>query len=92
MTSSRTAVRLQESHQPVLGVDVDVVGGFVEQQKVRAGVKNAGQFDAATLTTGQHAERQVDAVIAQTKTGDDLAHVGFGGVPALVGELLLRFG
>ena len=45
--------------QPVLGVDVEVVGGFVEQQHVATGKQDACQLNASTLTTREHTERQI---------------------------------
>ena len=76
------AVGPQEAHQPVLGVAVEVVGRLVEQQHVAAGEEDAGQLHPAALAPGQHAEGQVDAVGAQAEAGDQLAHLGLGGVAA----------
>ena len=58
----RAAVLAHEVEQPGLGVDVEVVGGLVEQQQVAAGEQDARQLDAATLATAEHADGQVHAV------------------------------
>ena len=50
-------VGAQETHEPVLGVAVEVVGGFVEQEDVAAGEEDAGELDPAAFATRQHAER-----------------------------------
>ena len=57
----RAAVAAQEAHQPLLGVDVEVVRRLVEAQHVAAGEQDAGQLDAPPLAAGQHADREVDA-------------------------------
>ena len=53
----RAAVVTQEVHQPGLGVAVEVVGGLVQQQKLRVGEQHARQLDPPALAARQHAER-----------------------------------
>ena len=63
----RAAVRAQELHQPLLGVDVEVVRRLVEQQQVAAREQDARELDAPALTTGQRADREVEAVGARAR-------------------------
>ncbi len=88
----RAAVAAQELHEPRAGVDVEVVRGLVEQQDVAAGEQDAGELDAAPLTTGEHGERQVDAVRVEAEAGGERAHLGLGRVAAVGAEGLLRAG
>ena len=78
--------------QPRLGVDVEVVGGLVEQQHVAAGEQDAGELDAAALAAGEHGERQVEAVGGEAEAGGEAAHLGLGRVAAVGAELLLGVG
>ena len=85
----RAAVRAKEAHQPLLRVDVEVVGGLVEHQVVGAAEQDARQLDAATLATGQRGEREQGAVGGEAEAGEDAVHVGLGAVAAGVAEGLL---
>ena len=67
----RPAVLAQEPHQPLLGVDVEVVGRLVEAQHVAAGEQDAGELDAPPLAARQHADRQIHAVVAEAEPGGD---------------------
>ena len=62
----RAAVRAEEAHQPLLGVDVEVVGGLVEHQVVGAAEQDARQLDPPTLATGQRGQ----AGAARGRRGD----------------------
>ena len=86
------AVGAQEPHQPLLGVDVEVVGRLVEAQHVAAGEEDAGQLDAAALAARQHADRVVDAVGADAEAGGQRARLAVGGVAAVGPEQLLGAG
>ena len=76
------AVGPQESHEPVLGIAVEVIGGLIEQQHVTAGEEDAGQLHAAPLSSRQRRDGPVDAIGAEAQAGDQLAHLGLGGVAA----------
>ncbi len=64
----RAAVVAQELHQPGLGIDVEVVGGLVEQEDVAAREQNPGQLHAAALAARQHIQGQVETIGGQTET------------------------
>src|SRR5205823_1814860 len=66
------AVGAQETHQPGLGVVVEVVGGLVEEEQVAPAEENAGQLDAAALAAGEDTESQVESVRVQAEAGDQL--------------------
>jgi len=55
----------QETHEPGLGVAVEVVGGLVEEQDVAAGKKDAGQLETPALAAREHPDGQVKAVVGQ---------------------------
>ena len=83
------AVGPQEAHQPLLGVDVEVVRRLVEAQHVAAREQDPGQLDAPPLAARQHADRVLDAVRADAETGGQGAGLAVGGVAAVRAELLL---
>ena len=85
----RPAVGPQEAHQPLLGVDVEVVRRLVEAQHVAAGEQDAGQLDAPPLAAGQHADRVVDAARTDAEPGGQGAGLAVGGVAAVRAEQLL---
>jgi len=85
----RAAVRAQEAEQPRLGVDIEVVGRLVEQERVGAGEEDAGQLDAAPLTTGEHPEREVEPVGAEPQARGESTRLALGLVAALHAELFL---
>ena len=58
----RAAVRPQELHEPLLGVDVEVVRRLVEQQEVAAREQDARELDAPPLTAGERGDREVEPV------------------------------
>ena len=88
----RAAVVAQESHQPLLGVDVEVVGRLVEEEQVAAGEQDAGQLDPAALTTRERVDGHVEAVALQPEARGDRPHLRLGRVAAEPLELLLRVG
>ena len=69
MTSSAPRYAAEELQQPRLGVDVEVVGGLVEQEDVAAGEEDPRQLDPAALAAGEHADREVEAVGAEPEAG-----------------------
>ena len=79
----------QETHEPGLGVAVEVVGRLVEEQDVAAGKKDAGQLEAPALAAREHADGQVEAVAGQPQPGDELADLGLARVPTGGREALL---
>ena len=63
--------------------------GSSRQQHVAAGEQDAGQLDAPPLAARQHADRQVDAVVAEPEPGRDRPRLALGGVAAVDAERLL---
>ena len=83
------AVAPQEPHQPLLGVDVEVVRRLVEAQHVAAGEQDAGQLDAPPLAAGEHADRPTRCGRADAEAGGHGPGLAVGAVPAGRAELLL---
>ena len=61
------AVGPQETHEPVLGVAVEVVGRLVKEEHVAPGKQDAGQLDPAPFAPGKDPERTIDAIGAQAR-------------------------
>jgi hypothetical protein len=85
----RAPIGAEELHEPRLGVGVEVVRGFVEQQDVAAGIEDAGQLDPPPLTAREDADRQVHAIGAEPEPVGDGAHLGVGRVATLVAKGVL---
>jgi len=66
-----------------------VVGRLVEQQVVRAREQDAGEFDAASLTTGEGADRLVQHAVWQAEVGRDPGGLRVRGVATGCGQFLL---
>jgi hypothetical protein len=64
--------------QPREALDVEVVGGLVEEQDVVVADQQAGQRDAAALPSRQRADRRVPGDVGD-EPGDDVAHLGVAG-------------
>ena len=75
-------VGLEELAQPHDRVGVEVVGRLVEQQRLGAGEQDPRQLDAASLATGQGAQRLAEHALLDAEAGGDLGRLGLGGVPA----------
>ena len=85
----RPAVLPEEPHQPLLGVDVEVVRRLVEAQHVAAGEQDPGQLDPPALAARQHADREVDAVLVDPQPGRHRPRLALGRVSAAHAEHLL---
>ncbi len=88
----RGAALLQVLGQPGDALDVEVVGGLVEDQEVLVGDEQLGEGDAAALAAGERADDGVEAlaeagqVEAAEETGQDVADLGVAG-PLVVGHV-----
>ena len=89
-TSSAPRYDTQELHQPVLRVDVEVVGRLVEQEQVAPGEQDPGELDTAALAAGEDGDGKVDAVGRQAEAGHDATRLRVGRVPAVVAVRLLQ--
>ena len=81
------AVRLEEVAQPHDRVGVEVVGGLVQQHDLGAREQDAGELDAASLATGQGADRLGEDALLDPEGGSHLRGLGLGGVAATGVEL-----
>ena len=61
----------EEVLQPLDRVDVEVVGGLVEQKEVGIGEQRAGQCDARELAAGEGEEVALEHVAGQAEALDD---------------------
>ncbi len=85
----RSAVLPEEAHQPLLGIDVEVVRRLVEAQHVAAGEQDPRQLDPPALAARQHTDREVDAVLVDPQPGRHRARFALGRVSAAHAEHLL---
>ena len=70
-------------------VDVEVVRRLVEEEDVAPREQDAGELHPASLSAGEHREREVDAVALDAETGDERAHLRLRRIPAVSPERLL---
>ena len=59
-----SAVGGEPLDQPGLGVEVEVVGGLVEEQDIGLGEQDAGQFDPSPLPARHRHHRLVQLLVA----------------------------
>ena len=57
--------------EPLERLDVEVVGGLVEQQQVGLGGERARERRARQLAAGERRERAVEVVVDETQAVDD---------------------
>ena len=74
----RTLVLTQESEQPRLCVDVEVVGRLVEAQHVGAGEQDPRQLDASPLATRQRADRLIESGVGDPESGRHRPRLALG--------------
>ena len=84
------SVSLEEVAKPDDRVGVEVVGGLVQQQRLRAGEENAGELDPAALAAGERAQRLPQHSVGKTETGRHLGGLRLRCEPA--GRVQLRIG
>ena len=77
----RPAVPGEELHQPVLGVAVEVVRRFVQEQEVGAREQDPGELESPALATGERSDRQVEPVVGQAEPGRDATRLGLARIP-----------
>jgi hypothetical protein len=66
----RAAVIRQPLFEPDHGVEVEVVGRFVEQQQVGAGDQRLGEVQAHAPAAGEFAHRPFEIGVAETEAGE----------------------
>ena len=84
----RALVIAEETEQPDLRVDVEVVGRFVEAQDFGPSEENAGQFDTTPLATGQSADRLIEPLVFDAEPSCHLPRFALGRVAAVGPERL----
>jgi hypothetical protein len=78
--------------QPADGVDVEVVGRFVEQQDVRVGEQGLGQQHAQLPARRDFAHRAVVLLGGDADAVQQLAGAGLGGVAVVLGKVAFQLG
>ena len=71
----RTPIGAQEAHQPLLGVDVEVVRGLVEHERVAPREQDAGELHPTPLATRERVDGQVEAIGLEPEAGRDGPHL-----------------
>ena len=75
----RAGELLKRSQQHVLGAQVEVVGGLVEQQEIAGHHEHARQRVAVALAPGEHADGLEDVVLGEQEAAQDAAQFLVGG-------------
>ncbi len=84
-------VVVQKALQPVNGFEVEVVGGFVEQQRLRMAEQRLGQQDADFLSALQLAHFALVQFVGNVEALQQDGRVGFGGVAVFFADDALEF-
>ena len=83
----RAGPRQEHRCEQLRATIVEVVGRLVEQQRLRAGEQDAREFDAASLTTRERAQRLGEDALVEGEAARDRRGLRLRGVPAGGGEL-----
>ncbi len=81
-------VLLQIAAQPFDGIRIQMVGRFVENQRVRVGEQNASQLDTTALATGKRAQLLAHHILRQSEAGRHRGRFGLRGVASGLFEIL----
>ena len=82
----------EELLQPVDGVEIQVVGGLVQQQAAGVAEEGLGEQHADLLAALQLAHLAVMQFLGDTQAGQQHGRIALGGVAILVGHDALQFG
>ena len=66
----------EEILEPLNRLDVEVVGGLVEQQQIRMSQQYLRQFDTHAPAAGELATRSVKVLALEAQTDDGTVHLG----------------
>ena len=77
----------QEVFQPLNGLNVQVVGGLVQEDDVRLSEQSLGQQHLHLLLGGQGGHLGIENVIGQSQTLDQAGDIGFGLPATHLGKL-----
>ena len=78
--------------QPLHGVQVEVVGGLVEQQVIGVSEESLGQHDAHFLVVAQLSHQFLVGFLLHAQVLQELSGVAFCLPTVHLGELFLQFG
>ena len=87
-----TLVIAQELEHPHLCIDIEVVGGFVQEQSFASAVQDATEFHSPTLATRQHTQLEIETIGLQAQSGGDCSRFTVGCIPAFAFEVVLGLG
>ena len=77
----------EEAFQPGDGVNIQTIGGLVQQNDVRLSEQRAGQQHLHLLALGQGAHQAIEHSVVQTQTLQELSGFGFGFPAIQLGKL-----
>ncbi|MNZ80792.1 hypothetical protein D3C78_994400 [compost metagenome] len=86
----RARVTLEPVFEPQDRIEVQVVGRFVEQQQVGRAHQGLGQVQAHPPATGEVADAAVHLLVGKTKTGQQFARTGIGGIAVSAFQLTVQ--
>ncbi|MNZ89409.1 hypothetical protein D3C78_1083330 [compost metagenome] len=85
-------ITLEPLFEPDDGVEVQVVGRFVEQQQVRWAHQGLRQVQAHPPATGEIPDLAIHLLVGESKSGQQLARPGIGGVTVGAVEFRVQSG
>ena len=88
----RALIALEPLLQPDDGVEIQVVGRFIQQQQIGAAEQRLGQVQAHTPATGEASDRRVELIAAKTQTVQQLGGTGANAVGTYGIELAVQLG
>ena len=86
----RAVIGLQEAFQPLNGLNVKVIGGFVQKQKVRLFQQDFGQFHAHLPTVTELAHGSQHIFMAKTQAHQNPLGLALDGVAAKQGQTVVE--
>ena len=87
----RAAIAPQIILEPHHAFEVEIVGRFVQQQKLRIGKKHSGQCDAHAPAAGKIAGRALLVVMGKAQAGKDRGGAGGCGMGVDIGKPQMDF-
>jgi hypothetical protein len=86
----RPPVPGEEFHQPSLGVRIEVVRRFVQQQQIGPAEQDPSQLEPSPLAAREGPDGEGQPVLGQTQASDDRSRVRLGVIPAASFVFLLE--
>jgi len=88
--NGRPRIVLQIAFEPLDCLQIQMVGGFVQQQDVRLAQQQPRERDARLLAAGERADRPRQILIAEAEAREHGLHLGFPVVAVLFLKLRLQ--